>query len=136
MGEHIWHLVRTVHVTKSAWYLLFFRSEKILQRVVATIMTIFINNNTMSCLPFLVTLSYQFVSPTANLPPIPDSLRLQGWRVESHILMLMSLSLSEFPRPKGMYPRGKICSCDGMWVTLHLTFPGPPSCHQGQGSQG
>ena len=74
-------------------------------------MTIFINNNTMSCLPFLVTLSYQFVSPTANLPPIADSLRLQGRRVESHILMLKGPSLSEFPRPKGMYPRGKICSC-------------------------
>ena len=64
VGEHIWHLVRTVHVTKSAWYLLFFRSEKILQKVLVTIMTIFINNNTMSCLPFLVTLSCKLASHT------------------------------------------------------------------------
>ena len=47
----------------------------------------------------------------ANLPPIPDSLRLQGRRVESHILMLKGPSLSELPRPRGMYLRGKICSC-------------------------
>ena len=109
MGEHIWHLITRVHVTKST-YLLFFRSEKILQRVVATIMTIY-NNTIMSFLPFLMTFSYQFVSPTTNFPPIPDSLRLQGWLVESHVLMLKGQSPLEFHRPSGMYPRGKIFSC-------------------------
>ena len=93
VGELIWHLIRRVRVTKSACYLLFFRSEKILQRVVASIMTIFNKNNTMNCLPFLMTLSYQSVSVTTNLLPIPDSLRLQGWLVESHILMLKGQSL-------------------------------------------
>ena len=111
MGEHIWHLITRVHVTKSTCYLLFFRSEKILQRVVATIMTIYNNNNIMSFLPFLTTFSCQFVSPTTNFPPISDSLRLQGWLVESHILMLKGQSPLEFHRPSGMYPRGKICSC-------------------------
>lgn len=47
----------------------------------------------MNCLPFLMTLSYQSVSVTTNLLPIPDSLRLQGWLVESHILMLKGQSL-------------------------------------------
>ena len=126
VGKLIWHLVRRVRVTKRA-YFLFFRSEKILQRVVATIMTIFNNNSTMNCIPFLMTLSYQSVSTTTSLLPIPDSLRLQGWLVESHILMLKGQALSEFPRPRGMYPRGKICSC---W---HADFTppviaGPPSC--------
>ena len=127
VGELIWHLIRRVRVTKRACYLLFFKSEKILQRVVGTIRTIFNNNNTMNCIPFLMTLSYQSVSTTTSLLPIPDSLRLQGWLVESHILMLKGQSLSEFPRPRGMYPRGKICSC---W---HVDFTppviaGPPSC--------
>lgn len=39
VGKHIWCLIRRVHVNKSTCYLLFFRSEKTLQRVVATIKT-------------------------------------------------------------------------------------------------
>ena len=118
VGELIWHL-RRVRVTKRPCYLLFFRSEKILQRVVATIMTIFNKNNTMNCLPFLMTLSYQSVSVTTNLLPIPDSLRLQGWLVESHILMLKGQFLLEFLRPRACTQEGRFAPA-GMWVSLHL----------------
>ena len=107
-GEHIWCLIR-VHVN-STCYLLFFRSEKTLQRVVATIMTIFNNNNTMNGLPFLMILSYRPVSPTMNLPPIPDSLRLQGWLVESHTDDEGPVSVG-ISQTQGMYSRGNICSC-------------------------
>ena len=119
-GEHIWCLIR-VHVN-STCYLLFFRSEKTLQRVVATIMTIFNNNNTMNGLPFLMILSYRPVSPTMNLPPIPDSLRLQGWLVESHTDDEGPVSVG-ISQTQGMYSRGNICSC---W---HVGFT-PPVLHR------
>ena len=126
MGEHIWCLIR-VHVN-STCYLLFFRSEKTLQRVVATIMSIFNNNNNiMNCLPFLMILSYWSVSPTMNLPPIPDSLRLQGWLVESHILMMKGQSLLEFHRPRACTQEGRFAPA-GMWVSFYLSLAGPPSC--------
>ena len=127
VGELIWHLIRRVRVTKSTCCLLFFRSEKILQRVVATIMTIFNKNNTMNCLPFLMTLSYQSVSVTTNLLPIPDSLRLQGWLVESHILMMKGQSLLEFHRPRACTQEGRFAPA-GMWVSFYLSLAGPPSC--------
>jgi len=130
VGELIWHLTRWVRVTKSACYLLFFRSEKILQRVVASIMTIFNKNNTMNCLPFLMTLSYQSVSVTTDLLPIPDSLRLHIWLLESHVLMLKGQSVG-ISQTQGMYPRGKICSCWHVGFTPPV-IAGPLSCRQGQ----
>ena len=81
----------------------------------------------MNCLPFLMILSYQSFSPTMNLPPIPDSLRLQGWLVESHVLMMKGQSLLEFHRPRAGTQEGRFAPA-GMWVSFYLSFAGPPSC--------
>ena len=84
VGELIWHLIRRVRVTKRACYLLFFKSEKILQRVVGTIRTIFNNNNNiMNCLPFLMTLSYQISNclshhKLASHPWVSQASRMPG----------------------------------------------------------